>query len=442
VLPPDTTVATAADLPMAVRDVVEPFVVRRKLLPGLQLTTSREVRRLTSDGRELCELAFDRVVARRDGREVAFAELELEVIDDVAGTERLADALRQRLPVLPAEDDKPHCAARLLGVPLPTAPGWQLSADQALGDVLPHLLAAQLDVMRRAEVEVRLGRGATALHTMRVAVRRLRTLVRTFRSLWPEPAAEWQQTLAATGHELGLRRDADVAQALVVAGAQHLPAALQEPARDAVAALGRQQAAADARLQQWLRSDARLDALDAFTSAATAAASAVHEQAADLATAPPPTNRQPLGIALAPYFRKAIATVRELAGALPPDLPIAEVHALRLGCKRMRYLAEAFAELPGHDYGRSLVRLAALQQGLGLLCDQERAVDTLLGTIAAATEPLPAPVAAAFGALAMRHQAAARKARKAASRLLERTDRKKVWRRFPGGEEDDANLAS
>jgi CHAD domain-containing protein len=82
--------------------------------------------------------------------------------------------------------------------------------------------------------------------------------------------------------------------------------------------------------------------------------------------APPPRD-------LTRYAAKQLA--RRLKTVLAPgadigDLPAAELHAIRLHGKRLRYAAEFFAPLfPGRHSRRFVRRLAALQERLGTLND-------------------------------------------------------------------------
>jgi len=105
----------------------------------------------------------------------------------------------------------------------------------------------------------------------------------------------------------------------------------------------------------------------------------------------------------------------------------------------LRYLAEEFADLPGHDYGKSLQAVVQLQQALGQVCDHEVAMQRLLGWLGDPALSASGPTApAVLGGLATRHALLAKKARKKAARCLERTDRKKVWRRFAVGDDESA----
>ena len=425
--PPDS----ARELPDAVRDLVEPFVRERRLQPWLQLMTRRETRVLQQDDRDLCELVIDQVAASAGERSATFAEVELEVVDDVAGVERLAAALQGRLPLQPADDDKPRHAAALLGLPLPTAAAAPTAADTPLGAALVTALTSHLHALQQAEAQVRSDRGPAALHTMRVEVRRLRVLVRAFRDLWPaEHAPLVAEALATLNRRLGSARDLDVLLAELHEATDRLPQQLHAACANAVAWAAGERDRAHADLRTWLRSDERL-----------------HEQSRleRLLLELDPQHslaNAPLVTALHPRLQKAVATVQRLAADLPPELPLAATHALRIAAKRLRYLAEEFRDLPGHDYERALELLIALQQAFGSVCDHEVAVQRLVDWIpAAAANSDGALTAAALGGLAALHGRRARRARKVAAKALERLDRKKVWRQFPAPPESDANLA-
>lgn len=422
----------ARELDGAIRDSIEPFVLGRPLSTVLQLTTQRDVRHLARGDADLCELAIDRVTASAGGRTVTFQELELEVVDDAKANEQLAQALSQRLPVAAAADDKPTYAAVQLGMPLPPEPATSFGPDTPIGGAVLVLAQRHLAAMQHAEVDVRGDRGPEHLHTMRVALRALRSIVRAFRDLWPgaavDPALE---RLREHGRQLGAVRDFDVLLGSLAAAHLRLPRALQ-PAADAAQQwmLG-QRAIANSHLQEWLRSEPRLQELQGIT-AAIAGFDRTN-----------PATAARTDATVAPRLARAAANLHQACAEIPADLPLEPLHALRITAKRLRYLAAEFSDLPGHDYGKSLAAVIALQQALGAVCDHENAARQLLEWVApaAAAGADPLTTAAAMGALATRQAHAARRSRREAARALERVDRKRVWRRFPGGPNSDANVA-
>lgn len=418
----------AAELPPSIRDEIEPFVLSRPLASFLVLTTWREGRMLQQNGQDLCELVIDRVEAQRDDRTAAFHEVELEVADDVAATERVALDLQQRLPLRPAADDKARHAATLLGI-AGQAPPLPCDADSALGETVVQLARSHFDAMRAAEPGVRAGRDPEHVHAMRVAVRALRSLVRAFRDLWPsEVASHVLDRLGDTGRQLGAVRDHDVWRAALAKDAERLPMTMQPQGRFALTWLEESRRKASSALQTWLRSDARLHDLQAV------------EQALGEIDRSNPVALLRTGDAVPERIARAVARVRKLLAELPAELPLPPVHELRIATKRLRYLAAAFRTLPGHDYDKSLAALVNLQQALGGVCDRDLAVQRITTWI----EPVAAApdggvmAAAALGAFAALQARGAEKARAKATRVLGRIDRKRTWRRFPGVESPDA----
>jgi CHAD domain-containing protein len=420
---------SAQELPDTLRDRIEPFVLDRPLVAVLQLATRRDTRVLVHEEQDLCELAVDRVEATAAGATVVFQELELEVAGELAAAERLARELTERLPVAPATDDKPTHAAHLLGLRRCVAP----QRTDTLADTIAAAIVGHVRAMRAAEVGVRTEAGDEALHGMRVAVRRLRSLVAACRDLWADDvAAHALEQLAADGRTLGEVRDLDVLLASLDGDRAGVPEALAAACDRMIAWIRGQRDTASAHLQQSLRSAERL----------RSQASLERDlQALDHAS---PLATRPVRQSVAERVAAAGGRLRKRLAELPEDLPLEPLHAVRIACKRVRYVAEDLAEPGASDQEKALARLTALQQALGTVCDGELAVRRLLDWLpaATATDPEPAAAAAALGALAMHHARAAAKARKRARRALARADRKRVWRSLLAAAGSDAKLTN
>jgi CHAD domain-containing protein len=413
---------TADDLPPSLRDAVEPFVLGRPLVPILRLETQRDARVVQRAEHDICELAIDQVAASAAGRTADFCELELEVIDDLSANERFAEVLRRKLVLQPAEDDKPTHAALMLGLPLTmNAAPAPLEAD-AIGEAIAAVAAKHLDAFRHAETGVRSESDPAHLHEMRVATRRLRSLVRAFRDLWTSEESTWLlDQLGTAGRKLGALRDLDVVLTDLAGACTDLPPPLQPAAAGAVDWIKTQRELVQAELQAWLRSEARrldMSRLEQLLSSVR-------------------NNREvggtPVSESVPPRLAKAITTVRKLADAIDPELPTAKTHELRIATKRLRYLAEEFTALSNDRFEQPLVAITQLQQVLGTVCDHEVGAQRLLGWIGAASAASNdgTMTAAALGGLAARHVMLARKARKAAAKCLHRTNRKRLWKQFP-----------
>lgn len=411
---------TASALPDVVRDVVEPIVLDRPLLETMRLRVDRETRHLRADGRDLCAVTLDSVHVETRERTATFVEIEIEVTDadDLATCERLAQTLTETLPVRAATEDKPTHAATLLGIHVPPRAPAPLDADAPAATVLAALLAQHAATAARAEAGVRAGRDPTHVHTMRVALRRTRGLVRAFRDAFDDATGTFLlDHLGDANRRLGALRDLDVAIASFAAARDELPAGLQAAADRLLPWIAGQRAAQHAQVRAWLRSPLRITA----------------EQRAGAALAAPAGGDLPtttVRAAVRPRIEKLAERARRLVAALPHDLPFAATHEVRIAVKRLRYVADEFAALLEPGIEKSLALAVRLQSDLGVVCDHERAMQHLIAWLPDLRDAGDAEQLAVLGALTALHARAARGARKRALRTLAKFDRKKVWRRF------------
>jgi CHAD domain-containing protein len=278
---------------------------------------------------------------------------------------RLAHALAEDAPLLPAAVGLAEAARALAAQepPRPAAPGparlgEAADAGEAVAAALGHLGLAMLHQRDGAWA----GAEPAHVHQMRVALRRMRALLRLFRPATGAPALlRLEAELKALAGRLGPARDWDVFL-------------------DGIAARLSEAAPGDARLAPLLR-EARAardaayatlrEALDEpeFRHLALDLAAAAAWPAAWRATAPAPDAPiEAFGAALLDRrWRRLKKGARRLA-----SLDIVAFHALRIEGKRLRYAAEAFApRWPGKASRRFLRRLAALQDAMGAANDAE-----------------------------------------------------------------------
>ena len=408
---------TAADLPPPLRDVIEPHTLDRPLREVLRLATWRDQRLLGQGGRDLAELAIDRVEARAAGRSATFCEVEIEVLDDLATCELLADRLARDLPLHAAPDDKPAHAATLLGL-------QSASDGERLHDAMPveaafaRLAQRQLTVLQHAEAGVRSRGRVEDVHELRVAARRLRELVHGLADAWSKPERRrWVALLRAIGRRFGAARELDVLQARLPRAIGRLPAELQPQGPPLLAWLAERRSAAMTEAQAWLRAPERLAEQREF-------GDAVLRLATSGAEAPLVAEALPARLG------QAARRVRRRARRLPAELPLEPLHELRIACKRLRYLAEAFAPLRGPAFTDALATVTAAQQRLGKVCDADDAGHRLLAWIdaAPATGADAHRTAALLGALAADAFRRGRSARRRAEREVERLRRRRCYR--------------
>ena len=356
-------------VPKPYRTAVRLLTRGQALTPVATVRTSRRDYELVAeDGSVLARLSDDRVRAelpadeRFEAETRTWREWELEV---VTGDTEL---LRRAAVVL--ADAGAHPAA------------WQSKLARALGDryhagavpqrprprpkgpardVLGPRLAALVEDLRRCDPLVRRG-APDAVHRMRVAVRRLRSALATFRPLLDREVSEpLREELRWLGRRLGEARDAEVLRDRLGTGLARVAPAPTGPVRRIVEdRLGARADAALTRAQDGLLEDRYFALMDALQS---------------LAMAPP-------------WSGKAEARVRKVlrrrvrhdwkrlddrvARLQAPDEPRAGVqqrdralHEVRKAAKRVRYAAEPLVEVYGKPAEQFVTGLRRVQSVLG-----------------------------------------------------------------------------
>ncbi|BCM66903.1 hypothetical protein EASAB2608_02237 [Streptomyces sp. EAS-AB2608] len=323
-----------------------------ELIPLVRLRSARDVRHLVdAGGALLAEASLDTVTAERltgKDRAAQWTEIEVELAD--GGDPALLDRLEKRLR---------KAGVRPAGSPSKLARALELTGGSRRAGTGPrppvtageHVLAylrAQRDVLVELDPAVRRDL-PDAVHRMRVATRRARSTLRTFRGLLDravtDPVGAELKWLAG---ELGIDRDQEVLADRLTTALRSLPPALVTgPVPDRLTAWARaRHGGAHAHLTGVLDSRRYLTLLDTL----------------DALLADPPlraaAGRKPRK-ALAKAVRKAerkLTDAVEQALRLPPgeerDLAL---HAARKKAKRTRYAAEAATEALGGP-ARSLTR--------------------------------------------------------------------------------------
>jgi CHAD domain-containing protein len=346
-------------------------------------------------------------VTRLDGQraEDTFSELELEL---VAGEPEALDEAERTLVAAGAEksDQRPK-VLRYLGIDGDgEAPA---SAEGAAIDRVRAMIEAQYDEILRHDPGTRVGDDPEDLHDLRVAVRRLRAVLRAADSLlvpeWSEPL---RGELKWLGGELGPARDLDVLL-------EHLRGEASQLDGDEVAFaevlqhLEAGRAGARERLLAALGSDRYLALLEQLE----AAARAPHVRALDA----------PLDRLAAKEFRRLSKAVR----ALGPDPSDEELHRVRIRGKRARYAAELAAPAVGKRAGRFVKRAKAFQDVVGEHQDAAVAEGRLRALVPALTSN---EAAIAAGRVVERQHARRREARAALPAAWSKVERsgRRAWK--------------
>lgn len=225
------------------------------LLPAATLSTYRtEIDLVDAEGRVLAQLCDDTVTALPEGR--TWRELEVELVEgEDELLDRVAEAFAaQGVPLA----QSPSKLSRALGDrPARAAEGLAPRRKGPASEVLHAYLAQQVAVVVGREADVRAD-VADAVHKTRVATRRLRSALRTFRRLLDrevtDPLRDEVQWFAGV---LGEPRDAEVMKERILEAFDGLPPEqVVGPVRRRVSGeLGERHAAAHAALVEVLDSD-------------------------------------------------------------------------------------------------------------------------------------------------------------------------------------------
>jgi CHAD domain-containing protein len=384
--------------------------------PVVTLNTIRRGYQLCDREDRVAVEVVDDTVSVADGRRVALKFREIEARRK-AGKAKLLDvveaALRDAGATTGANVGK-H--VRALGLPATERPDWpappaRLPKRPTAADVVRS--AVQRDVARIVAHDplVRLrssvGLDDTAVHQMRVGVRRLRSDLRTFA---PMLEGDWASVLRGElgwiAGALGAARDAEVLRArLRRTAATDALAPLDEVSVARIDAdLTARHEDALAALDKEMGTDRYHRLLDALLAAATEPhLSPRADEHADLVL-PSLVGR--------PWRLFAYGgNGDEGAGQLDPSSPDAAWHAVRVNGKRARYAVEAVAVVLGGEANALARALAGVQELLGEHQDAAIAAETWLAI--ANADPDDHVLAVTAGRLCERERAAVLQARTA-----------------------------
>ncbi len=353
------------DPPEAATDLVRALVRRAPVRLVARLTTlRRRVVLYEFGGRRVAELVDDEVSVL-DGMRLAarFRELEVEFEEDAPKglAESIAASLRHAGAGAPTPVPK---IVRALGPPALEPPdvGGELSIDPEghEADLVRRSVADAVARLVAHDPGVRLGGDSEDVHQARVATRRLRSDLRTFRELVDASWAEaLRDELAWLGGALGELRDADVMWERLEGRLLQLPAQDHTPGDRVLARLSARRAHARTELLVIMQSDRYVALLDRLVDATRSV------------PPPPPSDAssddryddelpRPATLVRGPWKK-----LRTAVRALDDDDSDPALHEVRIRAKRARYAAEAVAPVVGRPARRFAKAVAAVQEVLG-----------------------------------------------------------------------------
>ncbi len=344
----------------------------RRLSPTVTISTVRDANLLTDgDGATIAEVADDTVQVLSADAEGVREWREVEVELGPAGDEHLLSVIGQRLREAGA---KPSASvsklARARGDVVPDTVG-----HKRLAGLVDEYLQAQYRAIFEGDLALR--REVNAVHRTRVAVRRLRSTVRTFGKLFEPAAAEaLEAELVWIAGVLGAVRDLDILKDRLNTAVASLPGEfVLGPVESRLESrLSADRAAAYRRLSKAMNGKrylALLELLEAWR---------VEPPFTKPADAP--------RAAASTYVAKADRRMRKrLRAALEQGAPEELLHRARKAEKRYRYACELAQPVLGQQSEQAIKKAKSLQKLLGEFQDAVVSADVLrrLGATAGST---------------------------------------------------------
>ncbi len=339
------------DVPGEMRAEVRAIVRDREVRPVARLRTRRvETPLCAPDGRVLALIAQDQVTADTDAGVEKWQEVEVELVDGDAKLLKTVERKLLKAGAKPASG--PSKLARALGDRL-TAGATPASEDPVL-----RYVQEQRDAIQAYDPGVRRG-DPEAVHKMRVATRRLRSTLKTFKRSFPADSVDLLKTeLKWLAGLLGEVRDGQVLEHKLLGAVEQEGsrfAAVADRIRehlDAKIENGRQALDRDLNGERYLR---LLDAIDELTDTSAFRATDELKRA-----------------------RKVLAKADRLLDEATLSAEDEPLHEARKAYKQARYAVEVFAPNGGGPAKKLVNRLTDLQDVLGHHQDSTVAREILL----------------------------------------------------------------
>jgi CHAD domain-containing protein len=415
-------------------DLVTAYTRGAPVEPVIVVSTVRQAYQLCDREDRVAVEVVDDAVSVSEGRKVTskFREIEAE---RKAGKAKLLDRVEIALrDAGAAAGDFTPKHVRALGSAATQPPDWpEPSTRVPKRPTAAHVVTAaiQRDIARivthdpLVRLRASVGKDDTAVHQMRVGVRRLRSDLRTFAMVLDRDWAVGLRTeLGWLAHALGAARDAEVLRKRLLQTAMADPLVALDDASVARidADLAARHEDAVQALDKAMTEERYHRLLDSLLAATTAPA--FGRLADDPAEVVLP------GLVSLPWRRFAFGgNGVQGAGQLEADGPDDTWHAVRINGKRVRYAVEAVASVLGGESTALASALADVQDLLGEHQDAAVAADTWLAI--ANADPDDHALAVTAGRLYERERAAVRAARASFPRAWRAASRRRLteWMR-------------
>jgi CHAD domain-containing protein len=345
--------------PSAAAELVRVWVRSSQLGQVARISTHRRTIHIYDDeGRDLGEIDDD-TVSGTSTRHHAFEFREIEVENAEDADPAALKAVVKRIRAAGAGTARPMPKiARALGaaasMPPDLCPPEPLEPNATLGQLVQAAIASSVQRLVDHDPVIRVSDHPEGIHQARVATRRLRSDLRTFRPVldprWSEPL---RAELKWLGEELGRVRDADVLLEHLEEKSADLRDEQQTAASELIERLRNARVRDRDQLLDAMRSDRYAALLDRLIDATRAPRFKDGKEDVRAAKVVRRLTRRPWK-----RLRKAVARLPEV----PKDT---QLHEVRKRTKQSRYALEAVTPITGSRTKQVAKRLADLQDVLG-----------------------------------------------------------------------------
>jgi CHAD domain-containing protein len=352
-----------------------PILGIRSLIPLLSRSTQTDtIRVLDDEVKTVLRLIIEQHVCTSDGNEVA---LPMQVhLKPVRGYSKAAVKMHKWLlqhGLRPAPEHSVVQALRVAGQSPDNyiaKPQIQFDPSMPSEQAVRQLLRFLLDVMQRNKAGILQDIDSEFLHDFRVAIRRTRSALGQLKGIFPADVTQrFRQHLARLAAMTSPQRDLDVYLLQQDAYKAKLPDHLRADIEPLFVDLQRQRNRAHTAIKRQFQGKTVTTILDTW-------AAFLHAPNRRSDTAPHAAT--PIATLAQKRLRKKCRTVVALGQKLSQCPNDEQLHALRIECKKLRYLLEFFTSLfPTSQIDPLLKQLRKLQNNLGDfndICVQQRAL--------------------------------------------------------------------
>lgn len=423
----------------ALRQELKKYLSNRALLTMYECTEERNSFRVENeDKKTVARFSIIRIANRQSSPLQMFIQ-----IDPIRGYDEQFDALSQYVDSLGGEE---HSQALFTGIPsvYGVYPG-QYSSKPAI-TVAPNEPAQQaLHTMFRELVHIiRINEGGVAkdldiefLHDLRIAVRMVRTLLRLFADIIPlDVSTKLNNDMKWIGGLTGDTRDFDVYLSLENEYKKLLPEILQPGVHSFFRHVEERREKSFAAMKQRLESSQYQEALSYWTTYF----SDLHPIKENV------TEESTILHAVSKKIAQQYASIDRRLRKAEKKKTDKAFHALRIECKRLRYLFESFASLYSDEDIIPLIKqLKLLQEKLGDLNDISVQEQVLIEYLSDIDNSLPESivVSAAVGGLITQLEKRKQEAKMDFFRAMEKFKKEnnsQQFRMITGGEPEGVSL--